>query len=214
MLLGIAPALLLLGNGFGVEWPVPPRGQSSHWFRVDYDPALTDPFFKSNEWSYPWYIIKHPDGHFEDTSTGIRPEKEPLHLKHTARCYSNSHGGGEWHVISFCEARLLDNNIDLFIHDDDPSFLDNLIVRISNGMFACEFSTAYKILSRREPVIVAWTTRQKLTLDKKVYQKGDVIKGRIDFEQIEELTDQNCVQKYVGDPTTIKVFGVFKTIVQ
>ncbi|MFH1113218.1 MAG: hypothetical protein V1792_04795 [Pseudomonadota bacterium] len=213
ILLGALPTLVLLTNAFGVEWSFPPRALSLlPWFRVGYDPKLTDPFFKSNEWSYPWYIIKHPDGHFEDTTSGIRPEKEPPRLKRTARCFSNSYG--EWHVVSFCEARFVDgHNIDLFIHDHNPSFSDALMVRISNGMFKCMCFPASRILSREKTVIVAETTRQKLILDKKVYRKGDVIKGRIDFELVEEVIDEKHVQEYSSAPKTIQVFGVFKTIV-
>jgi hypothetical protein len=49
-------------------------------------------------------------------------------------------------------------------------------------------------------------------LDKKVYRRGDVIKGRIDFECMEEKTDPKYIEKYGSDQSTIKVYGVFKTI--
>ena len=45
----------------------------------------------------------------------------------------------------------------------------------------------------------------KLTLNKKAYRKGDVIKGRIDCEYLEEMG------KHVA---LIKVFGVFKAILK
>jgi hypothetical protein len=214
ILLGLVLALLFLAHGFSAELPIPPSGQPAQmWSKVDYDPKLTDPFFKSNRWSYPWYIIKHRDGHFEDTSTGIPPEKEPPHLKHTARCFSNSHG--EKHLVNFCEAKSLDGNmIDLAIHDDDPAFFDHLRVRIRNGMFTCQFRTASKILPRIPPDIASETKRQKLTLDKEAYRKGDVIKGRIDFECVEEPTNPGYIEQWGRNKTTIKVYGVFKTIVE
>jgi hypothetical protein len=60
-----------------------------------------------------------------------------------------------------------------------------------------------------------WTTKQqKLTLDKKTYSKGDVVKGKIDFECAESTTDPKWIEKYGPNPITIKVFGVFKTIVK
>jgi len=52
-----------------------------------------------------------------------------------------------------------------------------------------------------------------LTLDKKAYRKGDVIKGKIDFECVQEPTNREYIEKWGSDPTTIKVYGVFKTIV-
>ncbi|MCG6538030.1 MAG: hypothetical protein L7F78_25765, partial [Syntrophales bacterium LBB04] len=106
--------LMLLGHGFagnlehGVgTWEVPSGQPTQMQSQVVYDPKLIDPFFKSNKWSYPWYIIKHPDGHFEDTSGGKSSKKEPPRLKHTANCFSTSFGGRA-HQVRFCEAKLLD----------------------------------------------------------------------------------------------------------
>jgi hypothetical protein len=204
---------LLHAHGLA-EWPPPPKGQPAQmWSKVNYNPKLTDPFFESNEWSYPSYIIKHKDGHFEDTSTGITPKKEPPRLRHTAKCFSTSHGTE--HLLSFCEAKLLDVNvIDVHIHDKDPGFLDDLRVRIRNGRFTCQFRTRYKI-AFIIPAALEWTSkRQELILDKKMYRRGDVIKGRIDFECVEEPTNPKYIEKYGGHSTNIKVYGVFKTILK
>jgi hypothetical protein len=53
-----------------------------------------------------------------------------------------------------------------------------------------------------------------LTLDKRTYGKGDEIKGRIDFECVREWSNPKYIEKYGRGPKTIKVFGVFKTIVE
>jgi hypothetical protein len=215
LVLALVLSLLLLDRGFadnleyGIgSWKVPSGQPEQMWSPVDYDPMMTDPFFKSNKWSYPWYIIKHPDGHFEDTTSDKRPEKEPPRLKHTAKCFSTSLGCK--HSVEFCEARLLDvNMIDLFIHHWSPGFNDALRVRIRNGMFTCQYWLVYNA-GPTEGLI--WTTkRQKLTLDKKTYRKGDVIKGRIDFECLDEFINP----KYPGrPPRPITINGVFKTIVE
>jgi len=47
-----------------------------------------------------------------------------------------------------------------------------------------------------------------------VYRNGDVIKGKIDFECVQEPTNREYIEKWGSDPTTIKVYGVFKTIVE
>ena len=204
---GLVLAVLLVGHGFAAaRWVSPPPGQPAQiWSKVHYDPRLTDPFFKSNEWRYPWNIVKHPDGHFEDTSTGIRPKKEPPHLKHTAKCFSTSHGTK--HLLLFCKARLLDRNeIDLFLYDTDPGCLDDLRVQIRNGMFTCQFSTRYKIWLPTDRGIVWKTTRQALVLDKNVYRKGDTIKGKIDFECLEFGNPKH--------PRKIEIYGIFKTVVK
>jgi hypothetical protein len=209
VLLGPVLALLLLSHGFGAEWPAPPPGQPELMrSQVNYDPKLTDPFFDSNEWSYADYDL-------EGVPLDKRP-KEPPRLKHTARCFSTSgHSTPQEneHLVRFCEARLFDvNMIDLFIHEDNAEFFDNLTVRIKDGMFTCQYWTGYKGPGKADWI---WTTtRQSLTLDKKTYRKGDVIKGRIDFECVQEPTNPKYIEKYGKNLTTIKVYGVFKTIVE
>jgi hypothetical protein len=213
-------ALLLLGQGFagnleyGVgTWEVPSGQPTQMQSQVDYDPNLSDPFFKSNKWSHPWYIIKHPDGRFEDTSSGRRPKKEPPRLKHTANCFSTADGAK--HLLRFCEARLLDPNmIDLLIHESNASYFDALRVEIRNETFSCQYWALYPVRTRIEPG-TTWTTKQqKLTLDKKTYRKGDVIEGKIDFECVEEPTNPEYIEQWGRNPKTIRVHGVFKTIVE
>ncbi len=210
ILLGSVLALLSLGHSFGIDSPVPLSGQPAQmWSKIDYDPKLTDPFFKSDEWSYPY------GG--QVVVSGMWPEGEdPPRLKHTARCYSTSgHSSPEKneHLVRFCDARLVDmNTIDLFIHEDDPEFVDKLTLRITKGMFTSQYQTSYK-----RPGIADWiwtTKRQGLALDKKAYRKGDVIKGRIDFECIQEPSNPKYIQEYGKNLTTIKVYGVFRAIVK
>jgi len=95
--------------------------------------------------------------------------------------------------------------IELLIHETRGAFSDSLLVRIRDGKFTCQYWIPYDFGAAR------WTTtQQKLTVDKKAYQKGDVIKGRIDFESLGEL-----IQPLPHSPTyKVKVFGVFKTIVE
>ncbi|MBI4964486.1 MAG: hypothetical protein HY913_14505 [Desulfomonile tiedjei] len=205
-------AFLLLGHGYRAEWPVPSPWQTDQMrSKVHYDPELTDPFFKSNEWSYPY------GGQF--VVDGMWPEGKDLpRLKHTAKCISNSFGAE--HRMRFCKARLLDvNTIDLLIHDSTPSFSDKLYVQIRNGIFRCQYSTWYKAVTIYNNAVtqgdLIWTTKkQELTLDKRVYRKGDTIKGRIVFECVEEATHPKWIEEYGRNPKTIKVYGVFKTIVQ
>jgi hypothetical protein len=200
-LLGPILALLLVGHGFAAEWwEVPPPEQPAQiWSKVRYDPKLTDPFFQSNEWSY-WH-----------GGRGLPEEgQDRRRYRHTARCFSNTRG--EEHLVRFCKAKSLDGNmIDLLIHEMNPAFIDRLWVQIRSGMFKCQFWTVY--VDARKDLI--WTTkRQKLTLDKKAYRKGDVIKGRIEFECVQEVGSPKSVDKYGRPSATIKVFGVFKTIVE
>jgi hypothetical protein len=135
-------------------------------------------------------------------------------VKHTAECFiASSKYGRDKDLVTFCEARLLDvNMMDLLIHEKNMAYIDALKVRIRNGMFTCQYWTFYKW---KRGHLMWKTKRQELILDKKVYRKGDVIKGRIDFECVEEeAMGLKGIEKYDREPTSYKVYGVFKTIVE
>jgi hypothetical protein len=123
-------------------------------------------------------------------------------------------GRTEIDSIRFCEAGLLDgNSINLFIHESNPAYDDRLRIWITNGRFKCQFWTLYKW---NHGHLVWITKRRKLTLDKKEFRKGDIIKGRIDFECVQEMTDTDSehFRKYGRNPISIEIYGVFKTIVK
>jgi len=197
---------------YGVgTWEVPSGQPIQMQSEVDYAPTLTDPFFKSNKWSYPWYIIKHPDGHFEDTTGGKSSKKEPPRLKPTANCFSDAYGAD--HLLRFCEARLLDPNmIDLFIHENNASHFDALKIQIRNHTFSCQYWALYP--GPGEPGMIWMTKQQKLTLDRKAYQKGDVIRGKIDLECVAEPTNPEYIKEWGRNPRAIRISGVFKTILE
>jgi hypothetical protein len=200
-------ALWLLGHGLCAKWPDPPPGQPEQMrSQANYDPKLADPFFKSEKWSYPWWIIKRADGSIENTFGGPTDEKELPRLKHTARCYT-SFQGENW--INFCDAKLSNGNtIELFIHDQHAH---NLRIVIQSELFWSQYWYYYKARTRLDEGL-RWTTKkQELTLDKQVYRKGDVIKGRIVFECAEEVNNPLPSNKF---PKIIKIEGVFKTILE
>ncbi len=212
IVLGPILALLLLGHGFAAEWwEVPPRGQPAQiWSRVDYDPKLIDPFFESNEWGFSRGGQHHPSRYSATRKgDGKIPAQDTQCSKHSAMCFSSSFG--VWHPVNLCEAKLIDEHtIELLIHETNPAFRDALRVLIRNGKFSCQYWGLEGIRT------FTWTTtRQKLTLDEKVYGKSAVIKGRIDFECVTKVIDPKNIERWGKDPTTVtKLFGVFKTIVE
>ncbi len=221
LLLGPVLALLLLGHGFadnldygsGRHWRVPEGQPTQMSCRVDCDPKLTDPFFESDEWIYPDYIHRHHDDGFVDIRTQKRL-KEPPRLKYTAMCVSARFPGSK-NLVRFSESRILDaNTIVLFIGQWTASSHDALLIRIRNGMFSCQYWSRFFLTRPMVDGEIIWTTTgQNLTLDKKVYRKGDVLKGRIDFKCRQEPTDSKAVGEF-GYRGTVKVSGVFKAIVE
>jgi hypothetical protein len=211
IMLGPVLVLSLLSQGYSAEWMLPPPGQPEQMrSKVDYDPKLVDTFFKSNERGYRLGGRVLPD------KRNVPEGEDPRGLKLTAQCFSTSHSTE--HEVRFCEAKLLDvNRIDLFIHEPNPEFVDYLRLRIADGMFTSQYWTGYKIGYRMPAGTTPWiwtTTRQELTLDKKAYRKGDVLKGRIDFECVQEATNPKYIEKHGKSPITIKLYGVFKTTIE
>jgi hypothetical protein len=221
----LAPALVLLlrGHGFGAEdrydvRRVPPLQPEQMRSQVNYDPKLADPFFQSEKWTYAHLEAEDVNGRTVYTraqnprGTSIFPR-----LKNTARLVGSHEGE---HTIDFCHARLLDGDtIELFSHDEHSPFNDYLKIVVRNGVYWSQYWTYYKVARMYGTDLTTgdliWTTkRQELTLDKQLYRKGDVIKGRIVFECIQEATHPKWIEDEGRNPRTIKVYGVFKTIVE
>lgn len=236
-------ALLLVGHSFGyVKWADRLWQPAQMWSKVDYDPKLSDPFFDADEWTCEnghidsaecrngkWVkILKKPcESSREEPCIELDEEwtcpdgcKEcaiceygrPV-VKSTAKCISTSFGVK--HRVSFCETKLTGaDTIDLFIHTEAGTYNDGLRIQIIDGWFRCQYWTDYMNKTRPDSCLI-WTTKhQKLTLDKEVYHTGDLIKGKIEFECIEEPTHPKYIEKSGRHLSTIKVYGVFKAIVQ
>ncbi len=184
-----------------------PKGQPDQLISpVQYDAMLSDPFFMSNEWSYPWWVVNHYDGYVETIEGDKIAENDSMHLKHTANCITNQQYE---HKIRFCEAELSNGTIILYIHDFTASTNDNLKIKITNRLFQCQYWTAYVADKGDEGLI--WTTKKQiLILDKREYKKGDTIKGKLEFECLQEVTNPKYKGRY---PHYIRIEGVFKTTV-
>ena len=97
------------------------------------------------------------------------------------------------------------DTIEVLIHSQFVAFSNFLLIRITGGKFSCQFWNGFDYGAVRYA-----TTAQRLILDKKAYKKGDVIKGRIDFECFSELIHPHPA----SPPSLIRLYGVFKTIVE
>jgi hypothetical protein len=175
---------------------------------VEYDPEIFDLFFDEVETSWPWWIVDHGDGTFEDTRGHITKIEDIPVLTHTADCRTRHQG---LHQIKFSHARLLkDGAIKLKIEDESASTWDSLTIHIDNGRFSSHYKTRYP--ADPPDIGLIWTTtKQRLVLEKKNYKKGDVIKGRIEFECVQEATNP----KYGGrNPRKIRIEGPFKPTLQ
>jgi hypothetical protein len=188
--------LLPVGPAFGDQWIalVPPGQPAQIRSQVKYDPKLSDPFFESDKWSCPRRVEKCA-------------KKD--RLKNTAKCHSSLDSR---HPIHFCEAKCIDGGgIELLLNDSTlPQPFDQyLLIVVKEGVFWSQYWVNYE--AARYGVLTWTTKKQVLTLDKRIYHKGDVIKGRIAFECAEDETDP---LRGLVSTTIIKLEGAFKTILQ
>jgi hypothetical protein len=186
--------ILLVRQGYG--WPFILGGHVRQIESgVNYDPNLSDSFFET-EWVCP---------NFKDECD------EKSRLKATAKCFSSIDGE---HAIHSCDAAVLDDGmIDICIHGDGPMGAETLLLVVKNGVFSGQYRSFSKVHPERRCRL--WITKkQELTLDKEVYHKGDVIKGRIYFECVDAEANPELDAKFGLWPHPITVKGVFKTIVK
>jgi hypothetical protein len=114
-------------------------------------------------------------------------------------------------MINFSKARQIDKDtIEIRIHDDSASTYDDLTVIIRNGHFSSQYKTVYPVAAANTGLI--WTTtKQRLLLNKKRYEKGEVIRGRIEFECDEDMREARNGKKHNH---TIRIEGRFKPTLQ
>lgn len=196
LLMGCLPAGLP-AQAFGPQ----PEQRTS---RVRVDPGLSDPFFQTEATVLPWWIVENADGSFEDTLGGSTAEKDPPRLKQTARCRTRFQYP---HEIRFCEAQLReDGTLRILLHDFSASTCDNLEITVEAGRFRSQYWTTYPSPSGNAGLV--WVTKkQKLTLDRRVFRRGDSLKGRVDFtcEQVDTARPDARAGR-----RTIRIQGVFK----
>jgi hypothetical protein len=175
---------------------------------VEYDTEMTDQFFEVDTWSSPWWIIERDDGSFEDTTGQITRREDIPRLRHTAECRTEHQIP---HMIKFSEARQIDKDtIEIRMHDESASTYDDLTVIVRNGHYSSHYKTVYPEAAANTGRI--WTTtKQRLVLNKKQYAKKEVIRGRIDFECVEEMKAARNGKKNIR---SIRIEGRFKPILQ
>jgi hypothetical protein len=231
MLFAPVLALLILGHGlagkldeydtgkYGISSCIPEGQPTQIRSQVNYDPNLSDLFFESEKWTHSAWNDEELNGRMVATREACPSEEKRLPCrKNTARCLISD---GFEHTIDFCHAKLLDDGktIELLIHDDSSPIDEYLGIIVREGSFWSQYWLTLKVAKMYDGVLtegdVIWTTqKQQLTLDNQTYRKGDTIKGRIVFECIQEATHPKWVEEYGKNPITIRIEGVFKTIVE
>ncbi|MGO9568144.1 MAG: hypothetical protein ACLP5H_11435 [Desulfomonilaceae bacterium] len=177
--LATVSVLLFIGHGFCTERQSIP---TAVWSRVQYDPNLTEDLLSR--------LLK-------------------MVSLSTDNCYLTSFGTKNGVVCKLILTSPDHIAVDIAKQVPESASLDVcsevLKGSIINGMFTCYY---IRVCYAGCGNCKATTKRKELTLDKKTYQKGDVVTGRINFECLYECP--GCLEK----PEPIIVKGIFQTILK
>ncbi len=146
-------------------WPVTVRG-------------LPDTFSFTRQWDYPWYIIRHDDGTFENAQNDTLDADDTAHVFNTARVHTSVQGGYD---IRYCTAvRTEEEDVVLYFEDGLPAYANTFIVNIKNGRAGATPDLASPGLPSAKN---SWTvTALTVLLNQARYSPGDTVIGHVEMK--------------------------------
>ncbi|MGB0368098.1 MAG: hypothetical protein ACPGD8_01760 [Flavobacteriales bacterium] len=172
---------------------------------IEIEPWLSHSFFDTTLWSYGNGILRLPDGTWRDNHDGILTKEDTSQRIHTANIQMK---GREWNTIRFCDAKLVNDTLEIFINDFTASTYDNLKIRVFENRFSSQYWTAYVWNYQQKEF--QWTTiEQSLILNQSELEFDKSIRGEIYFK---------CEERVLGEsktkPDTIELSGVFQAVIK
>ncbi len=184
------------------------------WKTVQYDPHLKMPEKNADDWSYPWYMIKHVDGHFENTMSDTIQAEDTLRLYHNAHCYTYddqtaTNAKNYRSRLPFAEAKRSEDTLKLKIHDFSASNYELLHLNIYGGKYKMTYRTSYVYLYQD---IEFDYLNSALVLQKRPpYQPGDTLKGALTLELNETIIFEDGKS---NPPSSRLIKGTFEVEVE
>lgn len=160
----------------------------------------------SKHWAYPWYVVKHPNGKFENTLGSDIKKADTAHLYFTANCQTNVMGG---YKLRYCFANKNANGIRLKFADGSPAYENEYLVYITKNKHSFEPKLTYPVLVPDNDKTYR-VIKSTLSLDPQDDDKAEILSGYIDAE----FTETSSAPK--TKPVTRKYYfrGYFKTEVK
>jgi hypothetical protein len=173
--------------------------------KIIVDPKLDSDFFKAKDASYPFYIVEHEDGHLENTFGDKVTKEDAKKIEHTAKCISSHQGE---HLMSFCEAQLLDGGLSLHVCGGLPAYFSSLTLRTDKDKnITCVFTVDYPTQLPGEKL--SWKiTKKTFKTTNDNFKSGERLYGWLSVE-----FEEKCV---IDGKTTIKshkIEGFIKPII-
>ena len=123
------------------------RKRNSEWKAFKVDKKLKGPSIGSDDWSYPYYIVKHANG-FENTMSDIVSPQDTTHIIHNTKCISLLEK--EERVFSdtlsrlnICKYRVKDEILGLKLYEESVSNGEGIYLEIKDRKFKVDYKTTY-----------------------------------------------------------------------
>jgi hypothetical protein len=153
--------------------------------KLSVDRQMKDTFLFAKQWNYSWDIFKDDStGEFTRNDDQILKPGDTAHLFYTANCSTNVQGG---YHIRYCIANQTQGMIILAFSDGLPAYASEFYFYIIGDSFYFKPKTTYPAYSPGQKTTYQ-VTKQKLTLNRNNYKKGDTIIGHVDAEFIETIS--------------------------
>jgi hypothetical protein len=180
------------------------------WELVNVNENLVLPKEDKNDWSYPWYMIKHKDGHFENTFGDEIKHEDTMKLYHPSHCYSFIEKDTTSR-LKYAKAKKAGKTVQISLFDRSASNYESLDLEIKNFK---EFNLKYNI-SYVYPYdsIVFTFLKKELEIKKSNYQKGENLVGYVNCILEEKIYTNKNNKKEIH--SKIKdLNGVFEVIIE
>ncbi|MFK8006255.1 MAG: hypothetical protein AB8H03_07790 [Saprospiraceae bacterium] len=123
------------------------KKKSSKWKEYKVDKSLKGPMIGKDDWSYPYYIVKHANG-FENTMSDIVSAQDTIQIIHNAKCISLLEKeervfSDTLSELSLCKYKIKDGKLGLKLYEESISNGEAIYVEIKDRKFKVDYKTTY-----------------------------------------------------------------------
>ena len=118
-----------------------------NWKEIIYDKGLTGPEITTNDWSYPWYMVKHENG-FENALGEKITKNDTTKLIHNSKIYTFQNNEQIKtkqfrSLLNFSKGKLINDSLKIRIYEESASNGELLILKIYKDQFFIEYENSY-----------------------------------------------------------------------
>lgn len=123
------------------------RKKKSEWKAYKVEKNLEGPTIEKDDWSYPYYLVKHDKG-FENTMSDIVSPQDTAHIIHNAKCISLLEKEERVFLdtlseLTLCKYKVKDGKLGLKLYEESVSNSEAIYLELEERKFKVNYKTAY-----------------------------------------------------------------------